>query len=97
MVLWSMYHHIVTLAKRGIASIEDMKGKRVNVTTTGFASELVNQMVLSEYNLTYKDIVPQFLGQNDAVDALKDGHIDANMWVEVIPTQSWWTSCQYVI
>jgi ABC-type nitrate/sulfonate/bicarbonate transport system substrate-binding protein len=27
--------------------------------------------VLSEYNLTYKDIVPQFLGQNDAVDALK--------------------------
>ena len=85
MVLWSMYHHIVTLAKRGINSIEDMRGKRVNVQQRGFASELVNQMVLSEYNLTYKDIVPQFLGQNDAVDALKDGHIDANMWVEVIP------------
>jgi TRAP transporter TAXI family solute receptor len=42
-------------------------------------------MILKEYHLTYKDITPQFLGENDAVDALKDGHIDANMASGISP------------
>ncbi|OGP59234.1 MAG: hypothetical protein A2162_09735 [Deltaproteobacteria bacterium RBG_13_52_11b] len=79
LVLYPQYHAIMTLAGKGINSIADFKGKRINVQQRGYAAELINQMILKEYNLTYKDIVPQFLGENDAVDSLKDGHIDANM------------------
>jgi len=58
MVLWSMLHVIMTTTQTGITSIEQCKGKRVNVQQRGYASELINQMILSEYNLTYKDIIP---------------------------------------
>jgi hypothetical protein len=79
MVLYPQYHAIMTVPDKGINSIADFRGKRINVQQRGYAAELINQMILKEYNLTYKDITPQFLGENDAVDALKDGHIDANM------------------
>lgn len=85
MVLFPMFYVIMTTEKSGITSMNDLKGKRVNVQQRGYAAELVNQMILSEYKLTYKDVVPQFLGEGDAVDALKDGHIDVNMAVGVSP------------
>lgn len=84
-ILFSQYHVIMTTLQTGITTMEGLKGKRVNVQQRGYASELVNQMILSEYKLTYKDIVPQFLGENDAIDALKDGHIDANMASGISP------------
>jgi TRAP transporter TAXI family solute receptor len=79
MILYPQYHVIMTIADKGINSINDFKGKKINVQQRGYASELINQMILKEYNLSYKDIAPQFLGENDAVDSMKDGHIDANM------------------
>lgn len=84
-ILFSQFHVIMTTVQTGITTMEGLKGKRVNVQQRGYASELVNQMILSEYKLTYKDIVPQFLGENDAIDALKDGHIDANMASGISP------------
>lgn len=84
-ILFSQFHVIMTTSQTGITTMEGLKGKRVNVQQRGYASELVNQMILSEYKLTYKDIVPQFLGENDAIDALKDGHIDVNMASGISP------------
>ena len=84
-VLFPQYHVIMTTLQTGITTMEGLKGKRVNVQQRGYASELVNQIILNEYKLTYKDIAPQFLGENDAIDALKDGHIDANMASGISP------------
>ena len=84
-VLFPQYHVIMTTLQTGITTMAGLKGKKVNVQQRGYASELINQMILNECKLTYKDIAPQFLGENDAIDALKDGHIDANMASGISP------------
>jgi uncharacterized protein len=66
----------VALANSGIKTVEDLKGKRVNLGQPGGLDQ--NSLnLLAVYGLTIKDIKPSVQGVGAGVDALKDGKFDA--------------------
>ena len=67
---------IVTIAKSGVTSIEQLKGKRVAVGAAGSGTEANARQILGAYGITYDDIKVQYLSFGEASDALKDGNID---------------------
>lgn len=70
--------HFVTLESTGIEKISDLKGKRVAVGPPGSGTEVKVKLILGEYGLVYhKDFKPEFISFNEAIEALKDGNIDA--------------------
>lgn len=76
----------VTTADTGITSVSQLKGKRVAVGASGSGSEANARQILGAYGITYDDIEPQYLSFGEAVDALKDGNVDAGVVVAGFPT-----------
>jgi uncharacterized protein len=78
----------VTLANSGIASLQDLKGKRVSVGRPGSGTEVNAKALLEANGITYDDITVQRLNFNETADALRDGDIDAGFWSVGPPTSS---------
>ncbi len=76
----------VTTADTGITSVSQLKGKRVAVGASGSGTEANARQILAAYGITYDDIEPQYLSFGEAVDALKDGNVDAGVVVAGFPT-----------
>jgi len=79
---------IVTLADSGIASLQDLVGKRVSVGAPGSGTEVNAATILNANGITYDDIEEQRLNFNETADALRDGDIDAGFWSVGPPTSS---------
>lgn len=77
---------IVATKKSGIQSVKDLKGKKVAVGARGSGTEANARQILAAFGLTYSDITPDYLGFGDAVNNLKDGHIDAAFVTAGFPT-----------
>jgi len=77
---------IVTLADSGISSVDDMTGRSVAVGAPGSGTEANARQILSAHDIDYADITEQFLPFGEAVDALRDGRIDAAFLTAGIPT-----------
>lgn len=84
-ILFTQPAHMITFADGPIKTLEGLKGKRISVTPRGYASEQVNQMVLKAHGLDYKDVQPQFLGEIDSIDSMRDGHLDAFLLMTSVP------------
>ncbi len=80
--------HIVTLADSGIASLQDLRGKRVSVGAPGSGTEVNARALLEGNGIAYEDFQPQRLNFNETADALRDGAIDAGIWSVGPPTSS---------
>ena len=78
----------VTLDKSGIASISDLRGKRVAVGAAGSGAEANARQILEAYGITYGDIDPQYLSFAEGASALKDGNVDAAFLTAGYPTAS---------
>ena len=70
-----------TVESTGIKKFSDLKGKKVAVGAAGSGTEIFNRMVLELYGITYDHIKPQFLSAPEATQALKDGTVDAAMYL----------------
>lgn len=79
---------IVTLKGTGIASLQDLKGKRVSVGAPGSGTEVNAKALLEANGISYDDISVQRLNFNETADALRDGDIDAGFWSVGPPTSS---------
>lgn len=77
---------IVTLADRDISTVDDLAGMRVAVGAPGSGTEANARQILGVHGITYDDINEQFLPFGEAVDALRDGNIDAAFLTAGIPT-----------
>lgn len=77
---------IVTLRGKGISTVGDLKGKRVAVGAPGSGTEANARQILAAHDISYRDITEQFLPFGEAVDALRDGRIDAAFLTAGIPT-----------
>jgi uncharacterized protein len=77
---------IVTLADRDISTVEDLRGQRVAVGAPGSGTEANARQILAVHDITYDDITEHFLPFGEAVDALRDGSIDAAFLTAGIPT-----------
>ena len=81
--------HIVTTSATGIASVMQLKDKRVSVGAPNSGTEEQADYVLKALGIDWnKDIKKEKLGASESVAALKDGKIDAFFWSGAIPTGS---------
>ncbi|MBE0466243.1 MAG: TAXI family TRAP transporter solute-binding subunit [Candidatus Desulforudis sp.] len=77
---------VVTLADKGINSIEDLKGKKVAVGAPASGTEANARQILAAYGMTFEDITEDFLSFGEAAGNLKDGHVDAAFLTAGLPT-----------
>jgi uncharacterized protein len=86
-VLYSNYTHLVTLARSGIGSVADLRGRTVSTGSAGSGTEVIAFRVLGAAGLDpARDIRRQALGASESADALKDGKVDAFFWSGGLPT-----------
>ncbi len=85
-VLYTQYTHLVTLERTGIARLADVRGRVVALGGPGSGSEDIALRILRAGAIDpVRDIRAQGLGINAAVDALRDGKIDAFFWSSGLP------------
>lgn len=77
---------LVALASSKIASVADLKGKRVSVGAAGSGVEANARQILEAAGLTYDDIKVQYLSFAESASNLKDGNIDAAFNTAGAPT-----------
>lgn len=74
------------IAKPGINSIADLKGKKVSVGDVGSGVEFNAAQILDAYDISFDDISKQNLSFGDSATAFKDGKIDAFFVTAGAPT-----------
>ncbi len=78
---------VVTVEGRGIAKMADMKGKRISTGSPGSGTEVMALRLLEAYGLNPdRDVKRERLSIAESVNAMKDGKLDALIWVGGIPT-----------
>lgn len=77
---------LVTTAKSGIASYEDLKGKKVSVGAPGSGTFANAEQLLEVHGLTMEDIEPQNLDFGESQESLQSGQIDAAFITSGTPT-----------
>jgi TRAP transporter TAXI family solute receptor len=85
MVLYANRMHVVTTDSTGIATMQDLAGKRVSVGSAGSATEIMAVRVLEAYGLA-DSVRRERLSVNESVNAIKDRKIDAFFWAGGVPT-----------
>jgi uncharacterized protein len=85
--IYDNYTHVVTTADSGIASIEDLRDKRVSLGSPGSGTEVIALRMLEAAGIDPDaDIQRQQLGVDETVAALRDGSLDAGFWSGGLPT-----------
>ncbi|WP_449622519.1 TAXI family TRAP transporter solute-binding subunit [Robertmurraya sp. Marseille-Q9965] len=77
---------IVTTAKSGIKSVEDLKGKKVSIGAPGSGTALNAEQILEVHGLTLDDIQKQDLSFDESTAGIQDGSIDAAFVTAGAPT-----------
>ena len=78
---------IITTARSGIESVEDIKGKKVAVGAIGSGTEVNARQVLEVYGITYNDLEKVvYLSFNEALDQLNNDLVDVAFVTGAIPT-----------
>ena len=91
--LASLYPAVFQVAvprKSNIHSYSDLAGKRIVPGKVGFSGEVAAKSVLEVYGITYESIkkkggVVNYVGYSDAAALMKDGHLDAAMFMTSCP------------
>jgi hypothetical protein len=77
--------HIVALAKSGIKTVYDMKGKRIIVGDKGSGTEFDSRRFLESFGMTYDNIQPIYVYYQAAVQRMQDEQADALFWTAGVP------------
>lgn len=80
--------HFVTLEKTGITSVADLAGKRVAVGDVGSGTRAASDAILAAYGIEEGDYTPFEEDFASSLDLLRDGNIDASIFVVGTPTGS---------
>ena len=79
---------IVVRRDSGIASVADLRGKRVSLGAPESGTLVDAQIVLRAYGLTEKDIAPIYSLPGPSGDLMRDGGLDAFFLVAGVPTNA---------
>ncbi len=77
---------IVLPGDSAIATVADLKGKRVSVGAPGSGTELNAKQILEVYGLTFEDLDAQHLSFGDSSQSIQDGQLDAAFVTAGAPT-----------
>jgi uncharacterized protein len=87
--LYDSYFHVVAAEGSGIATVADMKGKRVSVGSAGSSTEVIADRLLAAAGLDpMADVTRDNLSVAESAGALKDGKVQAFFWVGGLPTSA---------
>lgn len=84
--LFNEHIHLVAKADSGINGVADLKGKRVSLDEPGSGTYVDAKLIMEAAGLKVSDVQAEALKGNAAVDALKNGKIDAFFVVAGYPT-----------
>ena len=89
-VIYTNRMQVVTVASTGIKSIADLKGKRISTGAPGSATEVMALRLIEAAGLDpAKDFrARERLSPAESTNAVKDGKLDAYMFVSGIPTSA---------
>ncbi|EWG12632.1 TAXI family TRAP transporter solute-binding subunit [Cytobacillus firmus] len=77
---------VVTTAKSGIKSIEDLKGKKVSIGAPGSGTAANAEQILEVHGIKFDDIQKQDLSFDESTAGIQDGTIDAAFVTAGTPT-----------
>ncbi len=77
--------HIVVNKESGIRSVTDLKGKRVSVGARNSGTLLQARLVLSAYKLSEDDLLVEHLNNQQSIDKLTHGELDAMFFSVGVP------------
>ncbi|MCM3707083.1 MULTISPECIES: TAXI family TRAP transporter solute-binding subunit [Cytobacillus] len=77
---------IVTTAKSGIKSVEDLKGKKVSIGAPGSGTAANAEQILEVHGIKLADIKKQDLSFDESTAGIQDGNIDAAFVTAGTPT-----------
>jgi uncharacterized protein len=76
--LYTQPMHLVTRTRDGIRGVADLRGRVVSTQTPGSGTDIVSRRMLEAAGLDPdRDLTRERLGPTQAIDAFKDGKIDA--------------------
>lgn len=85
--IYPNYTQVIVRNDAGIATIADMRGKRVSTGSPGSGTEVIANRLLEAAGLNPgADVSAQRLDLTKTVDGMKDGSIDALFWSGGLPT-----------
>jgi hypothetical protein len=78
--IYPNYIHFLASADSGIASLADLKGKRVSVGAPKSGTELNSRDILKAVGMSYKDFAKvEYLGYAESVELIKNRQLDATL------------------
>ncbi|WP_449045680.1 TAXI family TRAP transporter solute-binding subunit [Paracoccus versutus] len=77
--------HLVARADAGIASVADLRGKRVSLDEPGSGTLVDAKIILAAFGLSESDITPEYLRLDQAAGRMREGTIDAFFFVGGYP------------
>ncbi|WP_206811719.1 TAXI family TRAP transporter solute-binding subunit [Paradesulfitobacterium ferrireducens] len=77
--------HVVVDAKKNIKTIQELKGKKINIGAPGQVTRKIAEALLASYGLTSNDYSAAALSTGESLEALKDGQIDAGIVISNPP------------
>lgn len=77
--------HLVARKDAGIASVSDLKGKKVSLDEPGSGTLVDAKIILEAFGLSEADISPEYLKPDQAADRMRDGQMDAFFFVGGYP------------
>ena len=77
--------HIVARKDAGIASVADLKGKKVSLDEPGSGTLVDAKIILGAFGLSESDIQAEYLKPDQAADRMRDGQMDAFFFVGGYP------------
>ncbi|GAA6163150.1 TAXI family TRAP transporter solute-binding subunit [Pelagimonas sp. KU-00592-HH] len=81
--------HLMARADAGIASVDDLKGKKVNIANPGSGTRVLAETLMKYSGLTADDFsLAAELKSSEQAAALCDGKIDATIWAAGLPNGS---------
>lgn len=80
--------HFVAAKSANVKSIADLKGKRVSLDEPGSGTLVDARIILKAFGLTEADIKPEYVKPNQAADKMRDGSLDAFVFVGGYPTSA---------
>jgi hypothetical protein len=87
--LYDSFVHVVARGDAGIATVADLKGKRISVGSAGSSTEAIADRILEAAGVDpASGVTRDNLSVAESAGALKDGKIDAFFWVGGLPTSA---------
>lgn len=77
---------IVVSGKSDYQTLADLKGKKIQMGSSGSGQCLMNMALIAEDGMTPDDFSPEYMSQSDGTQAFTEGKVEANLITSSVPS-----------